>query len=135
MLLLFFGLFICVLWLVLWLWGEERVKAPQFNDCNRSCQRFLFRVLWTEGYLPAVGYSVGKYEVDLAFPHRKIAIECGGNDWEWTDLDRARSKKKKKAIQEQGWQILFLTPKEIYGNPRHCIEKIEGCMARERRIF
>ena len=115
--------------------GTERIKAPQFNDCNRSCQRFLFRVLWNEGFFPAVGYHVGKYEVDLALPQKRIAIECGWNDWERTDLQRARSRKKQKALQEQGWQVVSLSPKEIYGNPRLCVEKIEHCIARQRHIY
>lgn len=135
MLLLFCGLFVCILWILLMFPREERVKAPQFTLCNRSCQRYLFRVLWSEGFFPTVGYQVERYELDLAFPNKKIAIECGWNEWERTDLDRARSRKKKQVLQEQGWQVIFLSPKEIYGNPRQCVEKIEQCLARQRHIY
>lgn len=136
MMLPFFCLSVCVIWLLLfWFHDSQQTKAPQFTYCNRSCQRFLFRVLWNEGYFPIVGHRAGKYEVDLAFPHKKIAIECGWNDWEMTDLERARSKKRKIALQEQGWKLISLSPKEIYGNPRLCLAIIEQNIAVEQRIY
>lgn len=130
------GVIIFLCWFLLWLLcGTHQVKAPQFVNCNRSCQRYLFRVLWMEGFYPDVGYKVDRYEVDLAFPCSQVAILCGWNDWECTDLDRVRCKKKERFLKEKGWSIIHLTPKEIYGNPRTCILKIESGLAKEKRVF
>lgn len=135
---MFVALFVMVVvicWVVLWLGETHRAKAPQFVKCNRSCQRYLFRVLWMDGFYPDVGYRIDQIEVDLAFPYSKIAIECGWNDWECTDLERVRSKKKARLLKEKGWSLIHLTPKEIYGSPNACIRKIEDCLLRQTHIF
>ncbi len=129
------GIIVFTCWVLIWLCGTHRLKAPQFVNCNRSCQRYLFRVLWMEGFYPDVRYKIDQLEVDLAFPYSKIAIECGWNDWESTDLERVRSKKKARLLKDKGWSMIHLTPKEIYGSPHSCIMKIEDCLLREKQIF
>lgn len=135
MFLVLLGMVIVTCWVFLWLCELHRLKAPQFINCNRSCQRYLFRVLWKEGFYPDVGYKIDQVEVDLAFPYSKIAIECGWNDWECTDLEQVRGKKKARLLEEKGWSLIQFTPKEIYGSPHTCIKKIEECLLRETHIF
>ncbi|RXT08100.1 hypothetical protein [Ammoniphilus sp. CFH 90114] len=129
--------FLCLTigFLLLMTTSPYRTKAPQFTQCNRSCQRYLFQTLWKEGYYPDVAYKIGKYEVDIAFPYSKVAIECGWNKWEMTDIYLAQSRRKERLLREQGWQLIHLSPKEIYGNPKLCIQKIEHGMSAIKRVF
>ncbi|WP_209811748.1 DUF559 domain-containing protein [Ammoniphilus resinae] len=104
---------------------REYSKTPQFLNCTRPCQRQLFRALWRAGYYPEVGYKVGKYQVDIAFPYRKVAIECTWNHEDYTDIQYYRSERKRRVLQEQGWKVVFFTPREILRNPKGCVTQIE----------
>lgn len=86
--------FMVILLLLVLLTGTYRIKAPQFTKCNRSCQRYLFRTLWIEGYYPEVGYKVENHEIDIAFPYSKVAVICGWNQWEADELLLAKTRKK-----------------------------------------
>jgi|GEM_PF-4632089 len=104
---------------------QEYSKTPQFIHCNRPCQRRLYQALWKAGYYPEVGFKVGQYEIDIAFPYRKVAIECTWNHQDYTDILYYRSKKKKQLLREQGWKVVSFSPNEIHRNPKECIWKIE----------
>ncbi|WP_134699129.1 hypothetical protein [Ammoniphilus sp. YIM 78166] len=112
-----------------------RTKAPQFAKCSRSCQRYLFRALWKEGYYPEVEYVVGKIEIDIAFPYSKVAIFCGWNNWEATDLEWAKCRKKERLLREMGWKVIRLSPREIYQRPKVCVQKIEQNLSMAKLIF
>lgn len=112
-----------------------RTKALQFVKCTRSCQRYLFRALWKEGYYPEVGYAVGKMEIDIAFPYSKVAILCGWNNWEETEFERAKSRKKERVLRELGWEVIQLSPKEIYQRPKVCVQKIEQNLSMAKLMF
>ncbi|HJV45323.1 MAG TPA: hypothetical protein VJ824_06315 [Bacillota bacterium] len=123
--------FIFILSLFLFWYGQsEKVKAPQFLNCKRSCQRYLFRVLWDAGFYPEVNYSIGDYEVDIAFPYSKVALECGWNKWDRNDLIQYKSRKKQQNLVEQGWKYIQLSPEEIYGRPKRCVEKVHQVVSR-----
>jgi hypothetical protein len=125
--LLLFGLF----WVFLHVFLDScPPTAPQFLRCRRSCQRYLFRTLWSAGFCPEAAYKQGNLEIDLAFPYSKIAIECGFQSWETTDILRAASSKKIRELKQQGWRVIRLTPSEIYQKPQACVQKVEEMMRR-----
>jgi hypothetical protein len=101
---------------------------PQFLRCNRSCQRYLFRTLWSAGFCPEAAYNLEKFEIDLAFPYSKIAIECGFHSWETTDILRATSRKKVRELNRLGWRVIRFSPGEIYQHPQACVQKVEEVM-------
>jgi hypothetical protein len=120
--------------LLLHLCRTEKVQAPQFLKCDRSCQRYLFRVLWDAGYFPEVGYKVDNHEVHIAFPYSKVALECGWNPWEYDDLVRFRSKKKAQELSEQGWKFIHFSPEEIYGQPKVCLNQVKEAVSLVERV-
>ncbi|RKD26807.1 hypothetical protein BEP19_16555 [Ammoniphilus oxalaticus] len=134
MILSYVFIIVVVLWTICWFPWARQKKEPQHHDCRRSSQRYLFQVLSDEGYHPTVSYQVDRFELDLAFPRRKLAIDCARRPWEEHDLDRARNRKREKALSEQGWWIIRFTPDKIYGNTRGCIATIEQYLIAEKRI-
>ena len=70
-------------------------------------------------------YKVGKYRIDLAFPHQMIAIECDGKAYHSTPKQKAHDRKKDKFLKEHGWIVLRFSGSRIYRDLNGVINKIK----------
>lgn len=67
-----------------------------------------------------------KWRFDLAWPHKKIAVECDGMVWQAgggrhnTDTDRD----KMNIAALMGWRVLRFSGNQIRSNPIGCIKLI-----------
>jgi len=73
-------------------------------------------------------YPVGCWQVDVAFPERKLAVECDGDYWHELPTRKLRDKKLNKYMESIGWMILHFREHEILRSPSECVDQIEVCL-------
>lgn len=70
-------------------------------------------------------YPIGKYQIDIAYPYKKLAIECDGREYHRENqLQLERDQKRDKYLARKGWRTLRIEGIAIYGNIDLCIWKI-----------
>lgn len=106
-------------------WTRARIQRLKTES---PIERRLFDALYKRGHNPRTQERVGRYRLDLAFPKRKIAIECDGHAYHSTPEQKARDKRRDRYLVRNGWMVLRFTGKEIHRNPKVCCEKIEKKM-------
>jgi very-short-patch-repair endonuclease len=75
------------------------------------------------------GYEIAGYEVDLAFPDHRIAIEIDG--WAWhSDVERFRhDRRRQNVLVLQGWIVLRFTWHDLNRRPEAMIGEIRRALA------
>jgi len=76
-------------------------------------------------------YIVGgnpNLRVDGAFPTIKIAIEADGETWHRNSDKQNKDKRRDISLQQQGWQVLRFTDKEIEEKTDQVIEVIRAAI-------
>ena len=53
-------------------------------------------------------FAVGIYNIDIAVPDRKIAIEINGGGWHGTDKKITQDTEKRKFLESIGWQVFTI---------------------------
>jgi very-short-patch-repair endonuclease len=76
------------------------------------------------------GYRVGRYELDVAFPTERIAIEVDG--WAWhSDVERfRRDRRRQNDLVLAGWTVLRFTWHDLTNRPDTVIAQIRSALAR-----
>ena len=118
---------------------EESTKS-QIGMCLRSLVNHMAgsiihspieEFLWEE--LKRVGltdkaetqYPIGPYKIDIAYPYKRLAVECDGQEYHkdqrW-QLDR--DQKRDRYLARKGWLTLRLSGKLIRNNINHCVDLI-----------
>ncbi len=52
---------------------------------------------------PEVNFPIGYFEVDFAFPEKKVCIEIDGEAYHSTPEQKSRDKFRQKLIEKEGW--------------------------------
>ncbi|HEV8557518.1 MAG TPA: type IV toxin-antitoxin system AbiEi family antitoxin domain-containing protein [Actinophytocola sp.] len=75
------------------------------------------------------GYRVGSYEVDLAFPVARVAVEVDG--WAWhSDVDRFRlDRQRQNALVLAGWTVLRFTWHDVTSRQVQVIAEVRRALA------
>lgn len=55
----------------------------------------------------------GRYSIDYAVVHSRLAIECDGKYWHSSQEHIARDQKKDQYLREHGWTVLRLSDVSI----------------------
>lgn len=66
-------------------------------------------------------HKVPPYRLDFAVPERKLAIEIDGYTYHGDKESFGRDRKRWRAIQEAGWQIVNFSGKEALDDPDQCV--------------
>lgn len=99
--------------------------------CESPIERRLYRGLINNHLYPIPQYKVGKYRIDLAFPHQLIAIECDGKAYHSTPKQKAQDKRKDRFLQESGWTVLRFSGSKIHRDLPGVIRKVAECVKKE----
>lgn len=102
---MFFGL--AGLTLILFFFVKHpKPEESEFIDaswlCESPIEKRVYNGLALHGLRLTPQYKVGKYRIDLAFPHQMIAIECDGKAYHSTPKQKAHDRKKDKFLKEHG---------------------------------
>ena len=96
-----------------------------------QAERRLVRLLRDAGITGWVrGYELGPYELDLAFPEQRVAIEFDG--WAWhSDVERfRRDRRKGNDLVIAGWTLLRVTWHELDTAPARVVAQIRHALQR-----
>ena len=92
----------------------------------------LASALTTRGHAVVPQYAVSKYNIDIAFPGARLAIEVDGGQWHQTERKRASDKPKTAYLIAQGWRELrFSTSRPDWIDT--AIDTIEAALANQHR--
>lgn len=66
-------------------------------------------------------YEVGRYRADIAFPEKKLIVECDGKDWHSSDEQIARDRTRDTWLNEQGWIVKRFSGRSIFEKPKEIV--------------
>jgi very-short-patch-repair endonuclease len=104
--------------------AENLLRAAQDGAASEA-ERVAIGLLRDAGLSGWVrGYQVGGYELDLAFPNGRIAIEVDG--WAWhSDVERFRGdRRRQNALVLAGWTVLRFTWHDLCHRPAEVVGQI-----------
>lgn len=113
--------------------GSPAARRLLRAACDRAAseaERMAIGLLRDAGLTGWVlGYRVGGYEVDLAFPAHRIAIEIDG--WAWhSDAERfRRDRQRQNALVLAGWTVLRFTWHDLNNRPAAVVDEIRRALA------
>ena len=105
--------------------AARRLLQAASDGARSEAERLLVKLLRAAGITGwRTNYPVGGYEVDVAFPRQKVAIEADGwafhSDQEVFQDDRERQNN----IALLGWQVLRFTWLDLTEYPQRVIAEI-----------
>lgn len=104
--------------------------AAAADEASSRAERLLHRLLRRAGI---EGWRVGcrslGYEIDVAFPARRLAVEVDG--WAWhSGVDRFRwDRQRQNALVNAGWRVLRFTWHDLTARPEAVIAEIRAALA------
>ncbi|AIF43443.1 hypothetical protein X953_10190 [Virgibacillus sp. SK37] len=125
------GLIAFTVWLIhgiIQLWNMPIPKSAyesEISKCESPIERRVFRGLLNNGLYPTPQYRVGKYWIDLAFPHQLVAVECDGKKYHSSAKQKAHDRKRDKYMRERGWTVLRFSGSKIHRNLPEVIRSIK----------
>lgn len=108
-----------------------RLLIAAADRADSAAERVLLRLLRSAGITGwVVGHPFGPYQIDVAFPDAKVAIEIDG--WAWhVDQDRfVNDRRKGNALVRAGWVVLRFTWHDLVSSPHSVIAQIVAALAR-----
>lgn len=79
-------------------------------------ERRLRSLLREKDLEPRVLHQIGSFEVGLALPDRRLAVEVDGRGW----YDEVRDRQRDAELREQGWTILRFPVDDVRDEPEQC---------------
>lgn len=78
-------------------------------------------------------YRVGGYELDFAFPDRRVAVEVDGWAWHSDSGTFRRDRRRQNAIGLAGWTVLRFTWHDLTHRAEQVIAEIQSALTAARR--
>lgn len=106
--------------------AATRLLSAAAEGGESAAERLLAAILRRAGIRGWVlGYAVGRYRIDLAFPAHRIAIEVDG--WAWhSDVSRFRADRRKgNDLVAAGWTVLRFTWHDLQ-TPTEVVDRVRG---------
>lgn len=66
----------------------------------------------------------GRFEIDIAFPSKQVAVEADGNYYHNFPYGLPRDKSKNAYLRKCGWRVLRFWGSEINSDVKGCVDKI-----------
>lgn len=95
------------------------------EKCESPIEHRLYNALRHNGYYPSTQVRVGKYRLDLAFEHQKLAIECDGRAYHSSPLQKAHDRRKDAYLKSQGWKVLRFSGSRIHRDMKGILRRID----------
>ncbi len=98
-----------------------------FNLCESPIEDYLLQAMVDVGLDKHCRpqFEIGKKRVDFAFPIAKLAVECDGKAYHFTDQTQIeKDQERDKYLARKGWRVLHIEGLAIRRNIELCIKKI-----------
>lgn len=118
-------------------WGNRQIRllAPFIGDgadaeSERRLQRMLRNANVT-GWIAHLPFVAGgrRFEIDIAFPELKLAIEIDGYAYHSSDDRFQRDRTKQNALIAAGWRVLRFTWADLDDRPGYVLAQILQLLA------
>jgi very-short-patch-repair endonuclease len=118
-------------------WGNRQLRRllPAIGDgADAESERRLQQILRTRGitgwvaHLPFVACG-RRFEIDVAFPELKVAIEVDGYRYHSGDVRFQTDRTKQNALVAAGWRVLRFTWADINERPDRVVREIMQLLA------
>lgn len=100
------------------------IGKSRWNNKPSYPEEFFMKVIETEfsdrNYIRE--FSIGKYSIDFAWPHKKMAIEIDGEQHTRYEDYRLRDIRKDEFIISEGWKILRVKWKDMFHDTKKWIQ-------------
>jgi very-short-patch-repair endonuclease len=83
----------------------KRARTKQERGVLSDDEAEIMRALISRGLYPAPLYAVDKFNVDIAFPSIRLALEYNGGNWHNTDEKREQVARKRAYLEAHGWTV------------------------------
>lgn len=84
----------------------KRARTKQDRAVLSADESEIMAALRLTGLNPIPVYAIDKYNIDLAFPDQRIAVEYNGGNWHNTPQKMAEDQVKSAFLAEHGWTLL-----------------------------
>ncbi len=115
--------------------AATRLLAASADRAASAAERRLVSLLRAAGLVGwranvEVALPSGRFVIDVAFVHERVAIEVDG--WAWhTDPDRfRRDRRRQNALVLAGWTVLRFTWDDLTNRPARVVAEIQAALAR-----
>ncbi|MDD5428487.1 MAG: DNA mismatch endonuclease Vsr [Candidatus Omnitrophica bacterium] len=132
--------------------ANRRKNMQNIRSKNTSFERSIFQLLKKKGFKFKEHYKIiGK--PDIAFPKKKIAVFLDSDFWHGWNFPRwknrlpkvywrekiacniERDKKKRKALQRNGWKVIRVWEHQVKDDPVNIVNRIKKAYAEKRKSF
>jgi hypothetical protein len=77
-------------------------------------------------------FGIVRFRLDMAYPDIKLAIEYDGWEFHSSDEAKARDRRRRQVLGQEGWTFVVLTRDDVYGDAPRAAAKVRE--ARNRLI-
>ena len=119
-------------------WGNRQLRrlAGAIGVGAAESERRLHRLLRSAGitgWIPnlRIALNGASYEIDVAFPKARLAIEVDGFRYHSGDERFQRDRTKQNALTSTGWRVLRFTWADLSDRPGYVIEQIRHMLLLE----
>lgn len=120
------GLKATVTWVESLILGKPERWDIHYARCDSPIERKLYKALRRKGYHLRTQAKCGKYQIDIALPRHKIAIECDGRKYHSSPQQKAHDRRKSQYLRQKGWTVLRFTGSQINGKMPYVLNKIQS---------
>lgn len=97
------------------------MELQQFDS---RIEEKLYKALKNFGIPPLTQYKIGIFRVDMAYPEKKLAIECDGFSFHTGYYYQEKDRYRQSIIESKGWHFERFQGWLIYKHPEACAAKI-----------
>ena len=95
----------------------NRRAAYKARCCRVSgIEKVFLDAFGVAGLHPVPQYAIGRYNVDFAFPERKLVVEIDPGNWHRHPVTVARDARRDAAFRADGWTVLRWSGARINAN-------------------
>jgi len=119
--------------------AREKIRAARLKQIipskDTTIEKLIQKNYNVEKFTFQKHYSIGCWQVDIAFPDQKLVVECDGDYWHQLARKKLRDEELNKYIDEIRWKILHFHEHEILRSPSECVDKIEVYLNGSRTVI
>ena len=105
------------------LWREF---ADEAQHTESEFEKQVLERLMRDGYRVKAQWPVGRFRIDLVVigHHRRLAVECDGERWHWSEEQRSRDFDRQMLLEQQGWIFVRIRGSLFFRDAERAMEPV-----------